>query len=194
MKRRVADNDKEGIDKQIIFPTKIAIRRWSRRSRRRARPLLQQLGARLVRVTRSAVAGRHHGPLASLKRCRRASPPASESRVQGLHLVPYTKTRTIEEEAFFPFYAAAEELDVALMSSQFWRRFRISTRRKAARAFSEPLWDGRSTHMVWPDWCAGRVREIPQLRVAFFECRRVDSLLDAPHDDDFKSSEHASRT
>lgn len=198
MKRRVADNDKEGIDKQIVFPTKISI------------PALEpgNLGVELARCYNNWVhhlvkgrenrllpcaimpAGKPEAMADELRRC------VKELGFKVAHLTPYTRTRTLDEEAFFPFFAAAEELDVALMchpnsGGPMQNMFHKKGRPPAHfpnHVLGRPF---NCTMGLAGLVCGGVFEKFPKLRVCFFECS-AEWILYWMHrmDDDFEFMKH----
>jgi len=104
MKRRVADNDKEGIDKQIIFPTRSPYRRWSPAISASSSPAATTIGCTAwSRVTRIGCCRSPSCPLASLKRWPTSFAAASESSGSRSRISCLHQNRTIEEEASFRF-------------------------------------------------------------------------------------------
>lgn len=198
MRRRVADNDKEGIDKQIVFPTKISI------------PALEpgDLGVELARCYNNWVhklvqgrenrllpcaimpAGKPEAMADELRRCVR------DLGFKVAHLTPYTRTRTLDEEAFFPFFAAAEELDVALMchpNSGGPMQNMFHKQGKPPAHFPNHVL-GRPfncTMGLAGLVCGGVFEKFPKLRVCFFECS-AEWILYWMHrlDDDFEFMKH----
>ena len=197
MDHRRAANDVEGIDKQIIFPTKIGI------------PALEPgpLGAELARRyndwVRELVRGHedHLYPVAiapaghpaamadELRRCVR------ELGFKAGHLVPYTRTQTIEEEDFYPYFEAAEELDVPLLchpNSGGPLQNMFNKKDKPAHFPNHVL--GRPfncTMGLAALVCGGVFETFPKLRVVFFECS-AEWILYWMHrmDDDFEFMKH----
>ena len=192
MERRVADNDRAGIDKQFLFPTKIGI------------PALEEgpLGAELARCynnwVRKLVSGREDRlfpvaiapaghPEAMAGELRRA---VGELGFRAGHLVPFSTTRTLDDEAFYPYYEAAEELDVPLFchpnsagpSQSMFKSF------YAIHALGRPF----NCAMALIGLVTGGILEkFPKLRVLFFECS-AEWIVYWMHrlDDDFEYMQH----
>jgi predicted TIM-barrel fold metal-dependent hydrolase len=192
MNRRLADADREGIDKQVVFPTQIAI------------PSLKEgpLGAALARSynnwARELIRG-HEDRLFPV-----AIPPAGHPeamaaelertvKVHGFkaaHLACWTKTRTMDDPAFYPFYEMAEKLDVPLFchpnsrgpsQSRFGNFFAIHV---LGRPFN--------CAMGLIGLVTGGIFEMfPKLRVTFFECS-AEWILYWMHrlDDDYEFMQH----
>ena len=117
MERRLADLRREGIDKQIIFPTGIDI----------ATKNAGELGAALARCYNdwvgrlvkghedvflpcaAAPAGCPEQMAAELRRC------VKEKGFKAGHLVCYCGPRNLDDPSFHAYYAAAQELDVPLL-------------------------------------------------------------------------------
>ena len=57
----------------------------------------------------SSVCGTVRALLDELRRC------VNELGFKAGHLVPYTRTQTIDQQDFYPYYEAAEELDMPLL-------------------------------------------------------------------------------
>jgi hypothetical protein len=197
MKRRVADNDKEGIDKQIIFPTKISIPRSSPAISGRAREALQQLGPRSGQGTREPAAALRIMPAGKPEAMAdELAPLRKGARVQGRAPDPYTRTQTLDEEAFYPFFAAAEELDVALMchpNSGGPMQNMFHKKGKPPAHFPNHVL-GRPfncTMGLAGLVCGGIFEKFPKLRVVFFECS-AEWILYWMHrlDDDFEFMKH----
>ena len=104
MQRRVADNDLEGIDKQIVFPTKIGIpalepgplgAALARSYNNWVRELVRGYEDRLLPVA-IVPAGHPQAMADELRRC------VAKLGCKAGHLVPYTRTQTIDHEDFYP--------------------------------------------------------------------------------------------
>ncbi len=117
MARRVADNDIEGIDKQVVFPTKIGIPalepgplglELARRYNDWVTALVRGYEDRLLPVA-IAPAGHPEAMAAELRRC------VDDLGFRVGHLVPYTRTQTIDHEDFHPYYQTAQELGIPLL-------------------------------------------------------------------------------
>ena len=116
MEYRMKDNAREGVDLQLIFPTQIEI----------ASQNPGALGGAVSRCynnwVHKLVAG-YRGqlfPVAMMPAgCPEEMPNELRRCVQELgskaaHLVSYTKDKQMDDPAFFPFYEAAQELDIPL--------------------------------------------------------------------------------
>ena len=117
MQRRLADARREGIDKQILFPTGIDI----------ATKNVGELGAALAGAYNdwvgklvkghedvflpcaAAPAGCPDRMAAELRRC------VKEKGFRAGHLVCYCGPRNLDHPSFYDYYAAAQELDVPLL-------------------------------------------------------------------------------
>ena len=192
MEQRLADNDRAGIDKQFLFPTGIST------------PALKEgpLGAALARSYNDwvrelvrghedklypvaiAPAGHPEAMAGELRRC------VKELGFKAGHLVPHSKTRTLDDEAFFPYYQAAEELGVPLFAHP-------NSRGPAQSMFKSffPI------HVLGrPFNCAmalvglvtgGVFEKFPKLKVVFFECSAEWPLYWMHRmDDDFEYMQH----
>ena len=187
MDRRVADNDIEGIDLQFLFPTKISI------------PALEPgpIGAELARCYNNWVrelvrghedrlslvaivpAGHPEAMADELRRC------VNELGFKAGHLAPYTRTQTIDEEDFHPYYQAAEEMGVPLfchpnsggpLQGMYKNHF---PNHVLGRPFNCSM---GLIGLV----CGGIFEKFPKLNVVFFECT-AEWILYWMHrlDDDF---------
>ncbi|HYY60380.1 MAG TPA: amidohydrolase family protein, partial [Burkholderiales bacterium] len=117
MARRLDDIGREGIDKQLIFPTQITIATCNIGGLgRECARLYNDWVARLVKGREEvflpvamAPAGCPEAMAAELERC------VKELGFHATHLVPYVGTRNLDDPAFFAYYAAAEALGVPLL-------------------------------------------------------------------------------
>ncbi|HZS03089.1 MAG TPA: amidohydrolase family protein [Chloroflexota bacterium] len=117
MERRLQDAAKEGIDKQLLFPTRIAT----------PTQYPGELGAALCRAYNDWVARLvrgHEDRLLPVAMAPAAHPPAMADELRRAvkelgfkagHLVVYTPERNLDDPAFFPYYEMAQELNVPLM-------------------------------------------------------------------------------
>jgi predicted TIM-barrel fold metal-dependent hydrolase len=171
MERRLADLRKEGIDKQVIFPTGIDIA--TRNS--------GELGAALARCYNdwvrnlvkghedvflpcaAAPAGCPERMAAELRRC------VHEQGFKAGHLVSYCGSRNLDDPSFHAYYAAAQELDVPLLAhpnsigeltDRFDNFFKLHI---AGRP-------NNCTTALIALVAGGVFERFPKLRVAFFEC------------------------
>jgi predicted TIM-barrel fold metal-dependent hydrolase len=161
----------EKIDKEILFPTQITI----------ATQNIGKLGlvlaqcynnwvAKLIKVYEDvflpvamAPAGYPEGMAEELKRC------VKELGFKAGHLAPYCGTRNMDDPAYYPYYQAAEELNVPLFchpnsNGELVDRF---------DNFFETHVLGRPLNCL-PALAAlvlgGVFEKFPKLKVAFFEC------------------------
>ena len=172
MAKRVELNAAEQLDKQVIFPTGISL------------PAMTEggLGVALSRAYNNWVSNLVKGyeeqllPVAimpsgapeemagELRRC------VTELGLKSAHLVCYNGDRNLDNEAFFPFYEAAQELDVPLFCHPNGQ-FGFITERFDNFLAMHTL--GRPTNCTQAlvGLVAGGVFELfPRLKVAFFEC------------------------
>ncbi len=192
MSRRVADNEREGIDKQFVFPTKISI------------PALEEgpLGAALAKSYNNWVHRLVKGfedrlypvaiapagqPQAMAGELRRA---VGDLGFRAAHLVPYSKTRTLDDTAFYPYYEAAQELNVPL----FCHPNSGGPAQSMFKSFYPIHVLGRPFNcaMALVGLVTGGIFEkFPKLRVVFFECG-AEWILYWMHrlDDDFEYMQH----
>lgn len=171
MERRLSDIAREGVDKQIVFPTRI--------STPAATP--GGLGAALCRAYNNWVARLVKGnedrlwPVAMLPAgCPEEMPGELRRCVQELgfkavHLVPYCGSRNLHDPAYFPFYEAAQELNVPLFchpnsNGELTDRFDSFF---AMHVLGRPM---NCTPALVSLVCGGVFERFPRLRVAFFEC------------------------
>lgn len=171
MERRLRDIAGEGVEKQLLFPTLMSIPATN----------YGELGAALCRAYNTWVARLVRGhedrlwPVAiapagcpdemprELRRC------VEELGMKAAHLVPYCGPRNLDDPAFFPYYAAAEELNVPLLchpntlgelTDRFDNFFTM-------HVLGRPL---NCTPALVALVCGGVFERFPKLRVAFFEC------------------------
>src|SRR5204863_8457796 len=114
MKRRRDDVKKEGLDKQLIFPTQITV----------ATANIGGLGAELARLYNDWVAKLVKGNEDLFLPCAMASAGCPEAMAGELrrvvkqygfkvsHLAPYCGNRNMDDPAYYPYYEAAEELGI----------------------------------------------------------------------------------
>ena len=171
MERRLKAIRIEGIDKQIIFPTGISIPTEN----------LGGLGfalcqgynnwvARLVKghedvflPVAMAPAGCPEQMANELRRC------VSELGFKAGHLVPYCGQRNLDDPSFYPYYEAAEELDVPLfchpnsngdLTDRFDNFFKTHVLGRVMNC----------TPALVALVLGGVFEKFPKLKVAFFEC------------------------
>jgi uncharacterized protein len=171
MARRMADNEKEGIDFQFLFPTQLSIPTYAE----------GPLGAALCRAYNDWVKrlvkdhaerlwpvgimpwGHPEAMAGELRRC------VKDLGFKAIHLTPYTHTRTIDNEAYEPFYAEAAALDVPLMlhPASYGELTNRYDNFFAMHVLGRPL---NCTAGLVALVTGGVFERHPNLRVAFFEC------------------------
>jgi predicted TIM-barrel fold metal-dependent hydrolase len=177
MARRVEATARESLDKQFIFPTGI----WA--------PTMTDgpLGAAIARAYNNWVTGfvkdyrEKLYPVAlmpagapdelpgELRRC------VNELGLKAAHLVCFQGERNLDDPSFFPFYEAAQELDVPLFCHPNGQQGFITERfdKGMANNFLAMHTLGRPTNCTQAliALVAGGVFEkFPRLKVVFFEC------------------------
>ncbi|HXP93557.1 MAG TPA: amidohydrolase family protein [Candidatus Binatia bacterium] len=190
---RVAANDAEGIDVQFMFPTMIFI------------PCLTEgpLGAAVASAYNDWVYKLAKGyeeklkPVAVLPWAHPESMVAELERCvkqlgfQAAHVMPYVATqnvqRTIDDEAYYPFYEAAQRLNVPLMlhpNSQ-GELINMYDNFYAMHVLGRPF---NCTAGLIALTIGGIFEKYPELRVAFFECS-AEWVLYWMHrmDDDYRN-------
>jgi uncharacterized protein len=170
MERRLADNRAEGIDHQMIFPTGIS----------HPTQYPGEVGAALARAYNNwvaklvsgnedrlwpvAMAPAGHPPAMAdeLRRC------VKELGFKAGHLAVYTQDRTMNDPAFFPYYEAAQELNVPL----FCHPNTLGDLINRFDSFFPQHVLGRPLNCVAALValvCGGVFERFPRLRVCFFE-------------------------
>jgi predicted TIM-barrel fold metal-dependent hydrolase len=171
LERRLKDKTLEKIDRQILFPTNITIPTSN----------VGGLGVALCRAYNNWVANftkdyrDHFWPAAmapagcpdemanELRRC------VKELGFKAAHLISYLGARTLDDPVFYPYYEAAQELNVPLfchpntygdLTEKFNSFF-------AMHILGRPL---NCTAALVGLVCGGIFEKFPKLRVAFFEC------------------------
>jgi predicted TIM-barrel fold metal-dependent hydrolase len=171
MERRLRDIKKEGIDKEIIFPTAINV----------ATENIGGLGlacaqayndwvAKLVKgyedvflPVAMAPAGCPEAMAGELRRC------VKELGFKAGHLVPYVGNRNVDHPSFYPYYQAAEELNVALfchpnsngeLTDRFDNFFKTHVLGRVMNC----------TPALVALVLGGVFEKFPKLKVVFFEC------------------------
>jgi len=177
MAKRVEANARERLDKQFIFPTSM----WP--------PTMTEgpLGAAIARAYNNWVTGfvgdyrDRLYPVAlmpagcpeempnELRRC------VTQLGLKAAHLVCYQGDRNLDDPSFFPFYQAAQDLDVPLFCHPNGQQGFITQRfdKGEANNFLAMHILGRPTNCTQAlvALVAGGVFEkFPRLKVAFFEC------------------------
>jgi uncharacterized protein len=188
MARRIADNDKEGIDTQFLFPTQLSIPTY----------IEGELGWALARAYNNWVKklvkghedrlwpvgimpfGHPEGIVSELRYC------TGELGFKAIHLTPYTHSRTIDDPVFEPFYSEVEKLDVPLMlhPASMGELINRYDNFFAMHVLGRPF---NCTAGLVALTTGGVFERHPNLRVAFFECS-AEWILYWMHrmDDDYK--------
>ena len=171
MARRREDIRKEGIDKQVIFPTQITV----------ATANIGGLGYECTRHFNDWVAKLVNGHEDVFLPCAMASagcPDMMEGELRRVvkdygfrvsHLAPYCGNRNMDDPAFYPYYAAAEELGIPLMCHP-----------NSNGELIDRFDNFYKTHVLGrPTNCSaalvalvlgGVFEKFPKLKVVFFEC------------------------
>ena len=189
MDYRLADNDREGIDFQFVFPTYISF------------PTLQEgpLGSALTGAYNDWVkklvkgkeerlwpvammpAGHPEGMVPELRRA------VNELGFKAAHLVPYTLTRTLDDPGYEPFYAEAAKLGVPLFlhPPSFGQLVNRFNNFYAMHVLGRPL---NCTAGLVALTIGGVFERHPDLNVVFFEVS-AEWILYWMHrmDDDYKN-------
>jgi predicted TIM-barrel fold metal-dependent hydrolase len=171
MDRRLQDMAIEGVDYQMIFATTLSLPATAP----------GELGAVMCRAYNDWAARLIRGhedrlwPVAVVPAgCPKEMPTELRRCVRELgfkagHLVPYVGKRNLDDPAFFPYYEAAQELDVPLFChpntlGEVTNRFdNFFTQHVLGR----PL---NCTPALVSLVCGGVFERFPDLKVAFFEC------------------------
>jgi hypothetical protein len=188
MARRLADNEREGIDYQFLFPTQLSIPTYAE----------GELGAALCHAyngwVKELVKGREEKlwpvgvlpwghPEALVPELRRC---VKELGFKTVHITPYTHKHTIDNPVFEPFYAEAEALDVPLMlhPASYGELINRYDNFFAMHVLGRPF---NCTAGLIALVTGGVFERHPNLRVAFFECS-AEWVLYWMHrmDDDYK--------
>lgn len=192
MKRRLADNDAEGIDFQFLFPTQLSIPTYTEGA----------LGTALCRAYNDWVKrlvkgnedrlwpvgivpwGDPAGMVGELRHC------VQDLGYKTIHCTPYTHKHTIDHAVFYPFYAEAEKLGVPLMlhPASFGELINRFDNFFAMHVLGRPF---NCTAGLIALVTGGIFERFPNLRVAFFECS-AEWILYWMHrmDDDYKRMVH----
>jgi predicted TIM-barrel fold metal-dependent hydrolase len=171
MERRLTDIRKEGIHKQVIFPTGISIP--TRNTGGLGLALCRAYNnwvAKLVNDHQDvfmpvamAPAGCPDEMASELRRC------VKELGMKAGHLVPYCGPRNLDDPAFCDYYEAAEELDVPLfchpnsdgdLTDRFDNFFKL-------HVLGRPM---NCTPALVALVLGGVFEKFPRLKVVFFEC------------------------
>lgn len=171
MERRLKDSALEGIDHQMLFATQLSLPATAP----------GELGAGLCRAYNDWVAKLVHGyedrlwPVAiapagyadampdELRRC------VNQLGFKASHLVPYVGDRNLDDSIFYPYYEAAQELNVPLfchpntlgdLTNRFSNFF-------PQHVLGRPM---NCTPALIALVCGGVFERFPDLKVAFFEC------------------------
>jgi len=188
MARRVADNEKEGIDVQFLFPTQLSIPTYTEGEIGHAacrafndwvKRLVKGYEAKLWPV--GVLPWAH--PVALVDELRRC---VKELGFKAVHLTPYTHKHTIDNPVFYPLYAEAEKLDVPLMlhPASYGELINRYDNFFAMHVLGRPF---NCTAGLIALTTGGIFERFPKLRVAFFECS-AEWILYWMHrmDDDYK--------
>jgi uncharacterized protein len=172
MQFRVNGNAVEGVDKQFIFPTGISTPAM----------IEGELGAALARAYNNWVSNLVKGyeeklyPVAIMPagapehmagELRRA---VIELGIKAAHLVCYHGDRNLDHPSFYPFYEAAQELDVPLFCHPNGHMGFITERFSSffpMHVLGRPT---NCTQALVALVCGGIFEKYPRLKVAFFEC------------------------
>jgi uncharacterized protein len=172
MAKRMEGNKLENLDKQIIFPTGISL------------PAMTEggLGAALCRAYNNWVAKlvkgyeEHLLPVAMLPAgCPEEMPNelrrvVNELGFKAAHLVCYEGARNLDDRAFFPFYEAAQELNVPLFCHPNGQLGFITERFHNFLAMHTLGRPTNCTQALVALVAGGVFERYPSLKVAFFEC------------------------
>jgi hypothetical protein len=171
MERRLQDVRKEGIEKQVIFPTGIAIPTrnagglglaLSRAYNTWVRNLVKGYEEVFLPVA-MAPAGCPDAMAGELRRCVR------ELGMKAGHLVAYCGARNLDDPVFYPYYETAQELGVPLfchpnsdgdLTDRFDSFFKL-------HVLGRPM---NCTAALVALVLGGIFEKFPRLKVAFFEC------------------------
>jgi predicted TIM-barrel fold metal-dependent hydrolase len=198
MERRLKDATKEGIDRQMLFPTRIGT----------PTQYPGEVGAALCRAYNNWVANLvrgHEDRLWPVAMASAGHPPAMADELRRAvkelgfkagHLVVYTGDRNLNDPAFFPYYEMAQELDVPLMChpntiGELINRFDSFF---SQHVLGRPL---NCTAALVALVLGGVFERFPRLKVCFFECSAEWPLYWMHRmDDDYEwaKSEPRSRT
>ena len=172
MAKRMEGNAKESLDKQLIFPTGISL------------PALTEgkLGAALSRSYNNWVSNLVNGNEDSLlpvgimpAGCPEAMPGelrrcVDELGFKAAHLVCYEGEHNLDDPIFFPFYEAAQELDVPLFCHPNGHMGFITERFHNFLAMHTLGRPTNCTQALVGLVSGGVFERFPRLKVAFFEC------------------------
>ncbi len=172
MERRLRDGSREGLQGQIVFPTR-ALASTATTPGELGAALCRAYNdwaAKLVRGAQDRLwpvaivpAGHPDAMAGELRRC------VTELGFKAGHLVPYVGERNLNDPAFFPYYQAAVDLDVPLLchpptlgdlTNRFDKFF-------PQHVLGRPL---NCTAALVALVTGGVFERFPKLRVAFFEC------------------------
>jgi len=192
MAYRLADNEREGIDHQFIFPTHISVATLSE----------GPLGSAVARAYNDWVkkvaaghegrlwpvgmmpAGHPEGMVAELRRC------VHDLGFKAAHLVPYSTTRTLDDVAYEPFYAEAARLGVPLFlhPASFGPLINMNSSFYAMHVLGRPF---NCTAGLVALTVGGVFERHPDLNVVFFEVS-AEWVLYWMHrmDDDYRNMQH----
>ncbi len=189
MDYRLADNEREGIDYQFIFPTHISVATLPEgRLGSAVARAYNDWAAKLVKGKEERLwpvammpAGHPEGMVAELRRC------VKELGCKAAHLVPYSLTRTLDDPAYEPFYAEAAKMGVPLFlhPASFGPLINNHSNFYAMHVLGRPF---NCTAGLVALTTGGVFERNPGLNVAFFECG-AEWILYWMHrmDDDYKN-------
>lgn len=192
MEYRLKDNQREGVDVQFLFPTQISIPTMNagplgaalcRAYNNWVHKLVRGYENRLFPVA-MAPAGCPEAMADELRRC------VTELGFKAAHLVPYTHERTVDDPAFYPYYEAAQELDIPLFCHPNTQGELINRYNNffAMHVLGRPL---NCTAALVALVVGGIFERFPRLKVVFFECS-AEWIIYWMHrmDDDYRHMQH----
>jgi hypothetical protein len=189
MDYRLADNEREGIDYQFIFPTHISVAALPEgRLGSAVARAYNDWAAKLVKGKEERLwpvammpAGHPEGMVAELRRC------VKELGCKAAHLVPYSLTRTLDDPAYEPFYAEAAKTGVPLFlhPASFGPLINNNSNFYSMHVLGRPF---NCTAGLVALTVGGVFERHPDLNVVFFECG-AEWILYWMHrmDDDYKN-------
>jgi uncharacterized protein len=171
MARRVADNEREGIDIQLMFPTWIHIPTYTEGELGHAACIAYNNWVKgLVKGYEEKLWpigvlpwGHPEALVDELRRC------VKELGFKAIHLTPYSHKYTIDQAVLEPFYAEAEKLDVPLLlhPNSYGDLINRYDNFFAMHVLGRPF---NCTAGLVALVTGGIFERYPKLRVAFFEC------------------------
>lgn len=192
MAYRMADNEKEGIDYQFVFPTQISLASLpegpfgsvvARHYNDWVQGLVKGYEEKIWPVG-IMPAGHPEGMVDELHHC------VDTLGFKAAHLVPYSMTRTIDDPAFDPFYAEAEKMKVPLFlhPASFGPLINNYQNFYAMHVLGRPF---NCTAGLIALTVGGVFERFPDLNVVFFEVS-AEWVLYWMHrmDDDYNNMQH----